>query len=172
MQRLEQAATQFVRAKQHGKEHPPLPSRTPERSAPERAGRHDSVAQQRYDRATTTPPSHVAIRRSIDAHIQQNMQREARRERIREVGQQVKQTTLTMARQIGRSVLGRQASPEKASPGRQQVMQAERGGKQRELTRAVRHEQAQTRQINQPMRQPPARQQQQRGKEQERGRSR
>lgn len=174
MQRLERAATQFVQAKQHGLERPTPPPKTAERSMATGGERHNSVAQGRYAEPKQNPPAHVAMRRSIDAHIQRNVQREARSERIRTVGQQVKQKVLTVAQEIGRTALGRSATQtQKAPPARQHTMQTERGDRQPQQTLLAQRDRVQTRQVEQASRQQTARQQQQnRGKEQERGRSR
>lgn len=177
MRTLEQRAMRYVETQRQDR---PVPARTAGQGKAVREGmrggapRHNFVAHARYDRAKEQLPSHVAIRRGIDTHVQRNVQREARRERIREVGQQVKQKAVAIAQQLGRTARGKGArSLERQSVGEKQARPAERGNMQRAQALAVQREKAPGRQVEQPVRQLSARQQQQqRGMEQERGRSR
>jgi len=112
MAQLEKTARQFVAMKQQGTQAPvsqqsKAVSRAEPIKAPPRhqtvttAGYGDKVAPGARGRART--PEHVAIQRSIQSHIQRNVQRESRNARFREVGQQIKAKAAGMMQQVGRA---------------------------------------------------------------------
>jgi hypothetical protein len=171
MNKLDKAARHHVDSQRGAQQQQAAPPRqAPARSEPARPHRHHSVAQDRYaeSRASATP-DHVKIRRSIEAHIQRNLKREARHERFRELGQQA----VDRAKQIGRAALGRQQpAPQRSPASRQPAARMEQPEIRKAQVLAAHRDKVQSRQQEQ--RQAPIRQQQQqqRGKEQDRGRSR
>lgn len=145
MARLEKAAMQFVAMKQQGRQQPASQQQqsAAQKTAVKAPPRHHSVTPASYadkvapgtrgrarvpERKT---PEHAAIQRSIQGHIQRNVKREARSERFRQVGQQVKAKAAGMVQQVSRSA--RSVAPSSLSR-----TQTELAGKQK-MQSMIRH---------------------------------
>ncbi len=188
MARLEKSAMQFVATKQQDRQQA-AQQKAPDRSEPLKAPpRHNSVAQTGYgDQASrgsigrARTPEHVAIQRSIQGHIQRNQQQEARTERFRQLGQQVKEKAAAMVKPFGRSERNVAQSMPPPSLGKAQTAQSELASKQKMQSMSWHRERTQGKEVakeqsrvKEPVRhQAPIQQhQQQKGKEQDRGRTR
>ena len=187
MAQLDKFAMQFVAMKQQGRQQPvQQPSKSPMRHEPMKAPpRHQPVATAhdgdkagQGSRRRARTPEHMAIQRSIQAHIRRNVQREARNERFRAVGQQIRAKAAGWVQQAGRSArnvtqsvappLRNRAAPERSATQKMQSMV-----KHREKTLDKSEVKVKVKEIAPGLSPSPARQpQKQQGKEQDRGRTR
>lgn len=188
MAQLDKFAMQFVAMKQQGRQPPAQqqPPRSATRPEPVKAApRHQTVTTASYgdkagqgNRGRARTPEHVAIQRSIQAHIRRNVQREARNARFRAVGQQIRARAAGMVQQAGRTARNitqsiappqrnRAASERSATPKMQSML------KHREKTLDKAQGKVKVKEIAPGLSPTPARQpQKHQGKEQDRGRTR
>lgn len=183
MTELNQRAKQFVEMKQRPPKQQAQAKAAPDRPAPMPTPRHQPVTKDSYAQARGRSltekrmhvPSTTHLRANVQKAMRQNVRRAARAEARQQTMQRLTDRTKGAMRALGQSVLGRPPVPKRDQPqrARLQGIQAKNATEKRVEKKAEKIVEKGPNLINKYLGKLPSKQpEQQRGKEQQRGRDR